>query len=48
MRSEKFEIVKKYFDMGLWTETKLRNAVVKNWITPDEFKEISGKDYEGA
>ena len=48
MHSEKFETVKKYFDMGLWTETKLRNAVVKNWITADEFKEISGKDYEGA
>ena len=24
----------------------LRNAVVKGWITPEQFKEITGKDYE--
>lgn len=24
----------------------LRNAVVMGWITPEQFKEITGKDYE--
>ena len=27
-------------------EKGLRNAVVKGWITPEQFKEITGKDYE--
>ena len=43
--SEKFEIVKKYFDMDMWTEQKVRNAVIKGWITAKEFKEITGKKY---
>ena len=43
--SEKFETVKKYYDMGFWSEAKVRNAVVKGWITATEFKIITGKDY---
>lgn len=43
--SEKFETVKKYYDMGFWSEAKVRNAVVKGWITAAEFKTITGKDY---
>ena len=40
--SQKFEIVKRYFDKELWTETMVRNAVAKEWITPEEFEEITG------
>ena len=43
--SKKFETVKNYFDKGLWNLTRVKNAVVKNWITADEFKEITGEDY---
>ena len=43
--SEKFEMVKDFYDQGLWNEKKVRNAVVKGWITAEEFKEITGKDY---
>ena len=43
--SAKFETVKKYYDMGMWTEAKVKNAVVKGWITADEFKLITGKAY---
>lgn len=43
--SAKFETVKKYYDMGFWSEAKVKNAVVKGWITAEEFKEIAGKDY---
>ena len=43
--STKFESVKKYFDMGFWSEAKVRNAVVKGWITPEEFELITGKKY---
>ena len=43
--SAKFETVKRYYDMGFWTEEKVRNAVVKGWITAAEFKLITGKAY---
>ena len=44
--SAKFEQVKGYYDMGTWSEKKVRNAVVKGWITPTEFQTITGKTYE--
>ena len=44
--SAKFEKVKSYYDMGLWTKHQVRNAVVKGWITAVEYKEITGEDYE--
>ena len=43
--SKKFETVKNYFDKGLWNLTRVKNAVVKEWITAEEFKEITGEDY---
>lgn len=43
--SKNFEKVKGYFQKKLWNESRVRNAVLKNWITEDEFKEITGKDY---
>lgn len=43
--SAKFETVKRYYDMGFWDEKKVGNAVKKNWITADEYKLITGKDY---
>lgn len=41
----KFEKVKIYYDNGLWGIDRVRNAVVKKWITAAEFKEITGIDY---
>ena len=43
--SPKFEAVRQYYELGLWSEAKVRNAVVKGWITAEEFKLITGKDY---
>ena len=43
--SAKFETVKKYYDLKLWTEDQVRKAVEKGWITADEFKLITGKKY---
>lgn len=31
--------------MNVWSEERVRNAVVKKWITEEEFKEITGVDY---
>ena len=44
--SPKFEKVKKYYDSGLWNKTMVRNAVVKGWITAEEYTIITGEMYE--
>lgn len=41
--SKNFERVKNYYDTGLWSIVKVRNAVVKGWITDAEFQEITGE-----
>ena len=43
--SAKFEKVKKFYDKGFWTIDMVRNAVVKGWITEEEFEEITGEKY---
>ena len=45
MHSKNYEKVKGYYDAGLWNKHKVRNAVVKSWITPEEYKEIVGEPY---
>jgi len=44
--SPKYDKVKNYYDKGLWTIDMVRNAVVKGWITEEEFAEITGQPYE--
>lgn len=41
----KYDKVKYYYENGLWTIDMVRNAVVKGWITEEEFEEITGIDY---
>ncbi len=43
--SNKFEKVKAYYECRLWDISRLRKAVEKGWITPEEFEEISGQVY---
>lgn len=43
--SEKFYLVKRYYDEGLWKKKAVRNAVVKGWITKGEYSEITGSEY---
>ena len=40
-----YEKVKRWYELGLWSEQRVRDAVAKNAITADEFKDITGKDY---
>lgn len=35
--SRKFEKVKEYYERGFWTAEMVRNAVMKGWITEEEF-----------
>lgn len=46
MKSKKYNIVKQYFDDGLWGIARVRAAVAKGWITAEEYKEITGEDYQ--
>lgn len=45
MHSEKFELVKSYYDKGLWKKAAVKNAVKKGWITEAEYSEITGEPY---
>lgn len=45
--SPKFALVKSYYVRKLWSEKRVRDAVIKSWITAEEFEEITGKPYEG-
>ena len=42
--SPKFFKVKEYYDKGLWKENRVREAVVKGWITEEECREILGEN----
>lgn len=45
--SVRYELVKNYYDAGLWKKKAVKNAVAKGWITADEFEEITGEVYDG-
>lgn len=42
----KYETVKRFYQLKVWSIDKVRNAVVKDWITPEQFEEITGEAYE--
>lgn len=42
VHSPKFNKVKHYYNKGLWNETRVANAIVKGWITEEEYEEIVG------
>lgn len=46
--SKHFEKVKSYFDKGLWSIDRVRNAVRKGWITTEEYTTITGDCFEEA
>ena len=48
MHSPKYEKVKKYYDEGLWDIQRVRNAVLKGWITEEEYAEITSPEGGGA
>lgn len=43
--SKNFKKVKDYYDDKLWDEHRVRLAVGR-WITAEEYKEITEKNYE--
>jgi len=45
-KSPKYEMVKSFYDKGLWSKQAVKNAVLKEWITPEEYEEITGEPFE--
>lgn len=47
--SKNFAKVKKFYDSGLWSKQKVKNAVenpaTSPWITAEEYMEITGEEY---
>ena len=43
--SPKFEMIKGFYDSGMWSKKAVRNAVKKEWITAAEYEEITGEVY---
>lgn len=43
--SKHFEKVRNYYVLGLWDKVKVYNAVGK-WITAEEYRLITGEEYE--
>ena len=43
--SNKFETVKRYYDTGRWNKNAVRNAVIKGWITAEEYEAIVKEPY---
>ena len=42
--SANYEKVKDYYEKGLWSLDRVQKAVGR-WITPEEFKQITGIEY---
>ena len=43
--SDNYEKVKLWYALGAWNEVRVRNAVLMNWITEEEFEKVTGKVY---
>lgn len=43
--SKYYNLVKRNYDNGFWSISKVRDAVAKGWITAEEFREITGEEY---
>lgn len=42
----KYEKVKSYYENELWSISRVRDSVVKSWITQEQFFKITGEIYE--
>lgn len=40
-----FEKIKRYYDSGLWNKVRVKNMVIKEVITEDEYELIVGEKY---
>ena len=45
--SKKFKTVKAAYDRGSWNKEMVANAVIKNWITAEEYQLITDDVFPG-
>lgn len=43
-KSPRFDTLKKFYDFGIYTDEQMQVFVECSWITPEEYKEITGKE----
>ena len=43
--SKRYKLVKQYYDAGLWSKKRVRDAVIKEWISTEEYHEIIGEEF---
>lgn len=43
-----FEKIKRFFDLKLYTDKQVRKFCKKGFITPEQYKEITGETYKKA
>lgn len=41
-----FNIVKRFFDKGIYTADDVKQFVKSGKLTPEQYQEITGQDYE--
>lgn len=44
--SKQFDRIKELYDTGEWSKKWVKNAVAKGKITAEEYREITGEEYE--
>jgi uncharacterized XkdX family phage protein len=42
-----FEIIKDFYDSGFYTKSEIAEFTAAEWITPEQYQEITGETYEG-
>ena len=45
--SKKYKTVKAAYDRGSWNKEMVANAVIKGWITEEEYQLITGDPFPG-
>ena len=44
--SSQYEKIKTYYDAGLWNKTRVKNMVIKNNITKEDYEIITKEKYQ--
>lgn len=44
--SKYYNLIKGYYDQGYWDISRVKAMVVRGWITTEEYKLITGQEYE--
>ncbi|MBQ7154866.1 MAG: XkdX family protein [Synergistaceae bacterium] len=40
------EMVSRYYDAGIWSKERVKDSVMRGKLSPEEYREITGEEYE--